>query len=411
MDQWLTTDEAAARLGVRPQTLYAYVSRGLLDRRVGGDGRRSEYPADQVERLARRGRPRVATLSVPPVDVPIRTSIAAVDDGVFTYRGTPVVDLVEQLTFEEVLGLLWTGLPQRIELAWDEVDRSHVDQAQALTGAPTVFDRLAAAVISSASDDPMRYGRDHDDVVRTGARLIAVLVAAAGGDVRPGPAGAAARLATSLRAGAGRKLPVGRLTSFLEAALVLLADHELATSTMAVRVAASTRADPSMAVVAGLATLSGPLHGTAGRAAHALMRSALEFGPAAAVRDAMRDGHHLPGFGHIVYRHEDPRAEVLLARLASLATDRAWRTVEEVVRLGREQTRTFPNVDFALGATTATLGLVPDTIERLFAVARSGGWIAHVLEEYSEPPLRFRPRRMGVAPVSGRTPSSRQRTP
>ena len=106
-----------------------------------------------------------------------------------------------------------------------------------------------------------------------------------------------------------------RLVRLLDTALVLLADHELAASTLAARVAASTWADPYLVVQAGLATLGGPLHGGASAGARRLIHEvdAGPAGPAEAVGSRLRDQQRIPGFGHRVYRERDPRAEALLA--------------------------------------------------------------------------------------------------
>jgi citrate synthase len=200
----------------------------------------------------------------------------------------------------------------------------------------------------------------------------------------------AARLGASRRSSrrAGAAVP----TAAVNAALVLLADHELATSTMAVRVAASVRADPYDALMAGVATLAGPLHGGASQQAYELLAVAERDGAARALNDTLRDQGQLPGFGHSVYKSGDPRFAALLD-LAEPLLDPARRAlVREVMDLALAHDVPLPNCDLALAALSWGTGMPPDTGRTLFAVARVAGWTAHYLEELAERPLRFRAR-------------------
>ena len=167
----------------------------------------------------------------------------------------------------------------------------------------------------------------------------------------------------------------------------MLADHELATSTLAVRVAASTRPSPYAAFAGGLASIEGVLHGSASASVHRFLERCADQGPAEAVAEARSAREMVPGFGHKVYRGVDPRFDALMEAIhpidrGSLALVDAL--VEEVGRQLPHQ----PNVDLALGALTWIAGLDPDT--PLFAVARIAGWAAHYDEELAEAPLRFR---------------------
>jgi citrate synthase len=176
--------------------------------------------------------------------------------------------------------------------------------------------------------------------------------------------------------------------------MVCLADHELATSTLAARVAASTRADPTQVVQAGLATMSGPLHGTASLAVHRFLLAAAS-DPTAALAEQLRTTGRLPGFGHPVHRRGDPRVEPLDAAVRAAATSRQEHRlvlVDRVRALAAERAPVAPNIDFSLGAFGFVAGLAPAATELIFSVARMAGWIAHGLEEYAEAPLRFRAR-------------------
>jgi citrate synthase len=188
----------------------------------------------------------------------------------------------------------------------------------------------------------------------------------------------------------------------LDAALVLLSDHELATSTLAARVAASTRADPFSVVLAGLGAVAGKLHGKAARSVHELLAHAAATSPEVAVARALDEGGATLGFGHPVYRGTDPRAAHLLERLAPMLKRDARRCLDDVQRIASGG-RAMPNVDFALGALAFAMQMPLGATEAIFAIARAAGWIAHALEEYGEAPLRFRARAVyiGLEPRGG----------
>jgi citrate synthase len=172
----------------------------------------------------------------------------------------------------------------------------------------------------------------------------------------------------------------------LDAALVLLADHGLAASTLAARVAASVRADVYGVVSAGLGAADGPLHAAAPERAGRLLDAAVA-DPVAALARHLRDGGSPPGFGHAVYRRQDPRAELLLGllpdgpALAAVDAMAAWLAAREDL---------FPTVDLALAALASTYGMPPGSAAIVFQLARIAGWVAHALEEYAEPGVRFR---------------------
>ncbi|HEY6881522.1 MAG TPA: citrate/2-methylcitrate synthase, partial [Polyangiales bacterium] len=179
----------------------------------------------------------------------------------------------------------------------------------------------------------------------------------------------------------------------LNTALVLLADHELATSTFAARVAASTRADPFAVVLAGLGALAGPLHGKAATTLHRLLLDAgREPNADLAAARAFSSATTISGFGHPVYTDGDPRAKELLSVLEPALKPRTRTVIEAVAKVGVRKTGTQPNIDFALAALAYAFEMRPGATEALFAIARSAGFIAHALEEYGEQPLRFRAR-------------------
>ena len=245
-----------------------------------------------------------------------------------------------------------------------------------------------------AATDPTRSNLEPGAVLDIGRGLIAGMV-----DSLPGPAasgGIAARLWVKL----GPARPRSRLVDALRAALVLVADHELAASTLAARVAASVHADPYAVVMAGLGTMSGPLHGGASLGAESLLAEA--DGPGS-VREILglrlRRGERIPGYGHMVYRPTDARATVLLDRIRALAPSHPKLAVAEAMLAEARRRRVpEPNIDFALAVLTQVAGMRIGAGEAIFAVARTAGWLAHAREEY-ERRTRLRLRAVYIGPT------------
>ncbi len=181
-------------------------------------------------------------------------------------------------------------------------------------------------------------------------------------------------------------------TAAVDAALILMADHELATSTMAVRVAASTQADVYDALLAGLVTLAGPLHGGASQLAYELLAAAERDGAAQALNDALRVHRVLPGFGHQVYQQGDARFAALLALVEPILSPERRALLAEIIALAAAHDVPLANCDLALAALSWGAGMPPDSGRTIFAIARVAGWTAHYLEELTERPLRFRAR-------------------
>jgi citrate synthase len=175
----------------------------------------------------------------------------------------------------------------------------------------------------------------------------------------------------------------------LNKALVLLADHELATSTLAVRIAISAQVPLTNALMAGLATLGGAAHADAATEVHLAL---LTHDSAAGRSGATTSG---AGFGHQVHLHGDPRTQPLLAEIRQLATPRQRTAIDDLLRAG--EAAGPPNVDFALGSLCYAARMRPGAAQGIFAVARSAGWIAHAAEESAERPLRFRTRAVARA--------------
>ncbi|MET8641585.1 citrate synthase [Streptomyces sp. NPDC004675] len=389
----ITTREAAELLGVKPETVYAYVSRGQLSSRREPGGRGSTFDAEEVAALARRNRRESAGGSPAAGDLSVRTSITLIEKDRYFYRGVDATELADRHSYEEIAEWLWTGRlrPGIIFTAPEAavtVARRAVAALPEHTG-PT--DRLRVAAIAAATADPLRFDLSPQAVLGAARTLIPTLVAALP-PLRPdhrdeGP------LARRLWGRLTGRDPDETSVRALDTALGLLVDHDLAASTLAVRVAASARAHAYAAVSAGLGVLEGPLHGAAGGLAHRMLLDVLDRGTAApVVADELRAGRRIPGLGHRLYPGEDPRARALFAVLEKLpAAGPPLAAARDIVATTARHAPLHANVDLALAVLTVASGMDATAGETVFAVARTAGWIAHTLEEYEERPLRMRP--------------------
>lgn len=375
MDRLLSTEEAARRLGIKVATIYAYVSRGLLESHRDPNGRGSLFELADIESLAARSRGGRQTA----------TRLATITTGVTqldqergpVYRGRLATELATGTSFEDVAALLW------------QADGSGDWSAPDLGPCPfdQTLDRMRWALVACGASDPLRSDLRPAAITRAARRVTAALTDVVGPSSGEDPlASIAARLTARLSPHAAVE------PAALNAALVLLADHELATSTMAVRVAASVRADPYDALAAGLATLAGPLHGGASQLAYELLAVAERDGPARALNDVLREQGRLPGFGHSVYKSGDPRFDALYRLAEPLLTEERRAIVGEVMALAAAHDVPLANCDLALAALSWGTSMPPDTGRTIFAVARVAGWAAHYMEELTERPLRFRAR-------------------
>jgi citrate synthase len=375
---WLSAAEALERLGVRPQTPYAYVSRGRVRARADtSDPRRSCYRASDIAALAtRKGRGRkasqVAAAAIAWGEPVLESAITTVVDGRLFYRGRDAALLAETETFEAVGRLLRGG---------GGSPAPRVARPTPPTGGDMRV-RLFQALAQLAATDDAALGRGAADLDNEAAMLLDVVADAACGDQGEGP--------IHRRLGAAWSCD-RQGTDLVRRVLVLLADHELNTSTFAARVAASTGASLSAAALAGLSALSGPRHGGVGARVKRLAAAAMREGPRQMV--AARPAHWTPppGFGHPLYPEGDPRARALLK---SFRIPEPLQALREAVE---DATGARGNVDFALEALVQALRLPDDASFVLFAVARSAGWLAHALEQVRDGAL-IRPRARYTGP-------------
>jgi citrate synthase len=374
--EFLNAREAAARLGVKLDTLYAYVSRGLLHSVAASGSRERHYRRRDIETfLASRGSGRAATdqggeAAMPAID----SAISLIEGGRLYYRGHDAVRLSDSATLEEVAALLW---------GWDrEADAGRAGGADSVGNAADGPDDLIARcqirLAMMAADGPPLVDIAHPALVGAGQRIMREIVGCVT-EAPPLSLPAHRRLADYWRLGdTGADL--------VRRCLVLIADHELNTSTLVARCVASTGAPLAAVVSAALGALSGPRHGGAASRVEAMLRAERTTGdPFMAVASRLARGEELPGIGQPLYPDGDPRAVAILYAL-SLTVPQARRLVGH-----------RPNVDFALAAVATALGLPPGAALGLFVVGRTAGWIAHAIEQYDSGIL-IRPRARYTGP-------------
>jgi citrate synthase len=382
---WIAAEDARTRLGVRPQTLYAYVSRGRVQVRPDpGDPRRSLYRAADIAALTqKKSRSRkvsdVAAGAIAWGEPVLASEITTVAGGRLFYRGRDAIGLAETETLESVARLLRGGHGAALK----RTERPAPPQAAEMRT------RGFLALAARAALDPPARGRAPLALAVEAATLLDVLTDAIAGEV----GGGAIHNRLALAWGLG---PGGPGADLIRRCLVLVADHELNASAFAARVAASTGASLAAAALAGLATLSGPRHGMATAAVRTFAAEAAQLGPARAIANRLAEDRALPGFGHPLYPDGDPRAAALLERFRSPP---ALAQLSDVVR---GATGHGPNIDFALVAACESLRLPEDAPFALFAVARCAGWIAHAIEQgQTDALIRPRARYVGPEPEFG----------
>ncbi|PZN13428.1 MAG: citrate synthase [Bacillota bacterium] len=340
-------------------------------------------------------------------------------EGRLLYRGFDIRDLAEHASFEEVVYLLWHGeLPTRAQL---DGFVQQIKAAQALPGQvlelieriPPATHPMAAlrtAVSYLGTLDPDQEDQSVEANLRRATRLVAqfpTLVAAIQ-RVRQGKEPVAPRRDLSLAANFLYMLrgeePSPLHAQVMNVALVLHADHELNASTFAARVTAATLSDMYSAITAAIGALKGPLHGGANEQ---VMRMLLEIGsPDKAeewVKQALAQKKRIMGFGHRVYKTEDPRATILRRlsqKVAEAAGETRWYEISRVVeKVVQAEKGLYPNVDFYSASTYYVMGIPFELYTPIFAVSRISGWTAHVLEQYANNRL-IRPRAEYVGPTN-----------
>jgi len=386
---WLQAAEAAAMLGVQRASLYSYVSRGLLkaQRLVGRRG--TVYLLSDVQRLVRqrqavRNPSQLAQSTLDWGQAVLDSAITLVRDGQLYYRGHSAVQLAQSATLEETAMLLWQQ---------SSAGLAGVDKAPTRQGArhmPRSAAQALATWFGMATVPPNHLALLHC----MGDVLLGLPPPASASSSKPS-AQAVTLVPLHQRLAASWQIDADADANVLRSALVLCADHELNASSFAARVVASTGASLHASVGAGLAALSGPLHGGMTQHISAHWDEWHDRPPKAplaasllALLEATQTGqtpHYLAGFGHPLYPSGDPRSACLLA-LLPFDSQR-----ENLIDQVHATTGLHPSLDYSLVAIERALRLPPGAAFVLFALGRTVGWIAHALEQQATGQL-IRPR-------------------
>jgi len=338
--------------------------------------------------------------------------------GVLAYRGIDIHELAEHSTFEETTYLLWNGrLPnefalrefqQQLALA-RELDQRIVDMLRSFPTSATPMEVLRTAVSALSFYDADEKDNSHDANVRKAYNLTAqiAMIVAIYDRIRKGkeivaPDRSLSHAANFLWMLNGVK-PSETATRTLDTALILHADHEFNASTFAARVIAATLSDIHSAITGAIGALKGPLHGGANEAVMRLLLQIDKSGadPVEYVSGMLAAKQKVSGFGHRVYKTEDPRATHLRQMSEQLGRDAGqpkWFEMSRAIELfiNREK-KLNANVEFYSASTYSMLGIDIDLYTPIFAISRIAGWAAHVIEQLDDNRL-IRPRAEYIGP-------------
>lgn len=412
MNGFLTATEAAKRLGIRKETLYAYVSRGLVSSMQSRDGRSRLYRQADIEKLEQRKdqrrRPGKVLQEALSFGAPLlESSLTLIEGGRFYYRGRDAIRLSRQKGLEAVAELLWIPPGEADSAPLFEAAGPLPTEALMVLDTrpkPWALETLQMVVPLLGVHEKRGWGTTRRrETARAGARLLQHLVGCA---VYPhaldeAQDGEQVGLAHRLAAAWAPDRP--EATELLDVALVLLADHELNVSSFTARCVASAGSPVYSAVSAGLAALQGSRHGGHTRRIEALLREAGEpDGVWEVFEDRRRRGEDVPGFGQVLYPDGDPRYLELRRRIEdAFPGSEALEWADALEKAGSELLAEHPTVDIGLALTARALGLPRDSALTLFALGRTVGWIGHALEQYAEDRLiRPRARYTGPAPTA-----------
>ena len=341
------------------------------------------------------------------------------DAGILSYRGIDIHELAEHSTFEETTYLLWNGmLPNALALREfstqlalaRSLDQHVVDLLKSFPKTATPMEVLRTAVSALSFYDADEKDNSHDANVRKAFKLtaqIAMLIAIydrirKGKEIIP-PDRSLSHAGNFLWMLNGEK-PSATATRTLDIALVLHADHELNASTFAARVIAATLSDIHSAITGAIGALKGPLHGGANEGVMRLLLTIDKQGadPVEYVKGMLDARQKISGFGHRVYKTEDPRATHLRKMSEQLGKDSGnpkWYEMSRAIELYiNKEKKLNANVDFYSASTYATLGIDIDLYTPIFALSRISGWAAHVIEQLDDNRL-IRPRAEYIGPV------------
>lgn len=358
--------EACQLLGVKAQTLYAYVSRGLIRTADAGLYSRADVMSLKARSRARAGHGAVAAGAMRWGEPILESAVTRLGDDDVYYRGLPLRELTSRgISFERAAELIWSGVLPSGEVVWKPSAAKSFMPPAALS-----YAELSVALAGAGAVDQSQ--ETLDDTLQSARSFLLGIVK------HLGPKTQATGFASLLATKVGIMAEPWQVR-LLDAALIASADFELSASTFAARIAASTGAGVHACLQAGLAAFSGRVHGAEVDQAEALVLSLLD-------RPLITRGEH-PGFGQKLYPKGDPRARALMDRVQAAATELPpHRAVElqELLRMTDEiqtLTRLAPNLEWALALLGRVLALKPGAMFGIFAMGRMVGWVAHVIEQ------------------------------
>ncbi|TGM90645.1 citrate synthase family protein [Leptospira licerasiae] len=397
---FLNADEAASALGVEVQTIYAYVSRGLLHSESGGNKDRSKrYRREDIEQLLLRreersqpGKTAKAALSLgQPV---LESSITLLGENSLFYRGKDVLELSENGSFEDIACLLWeTEETNPFESDWPILSGECNKILKLLEGRP-ILDISRILLPFLEYEDAKAFRKDPKTFRKTSSSILRYLTLFSSGKTS-----SEGKISETLLNGWNqprKKEDPNYLAKLrlLEAALILSADHELNVSSFTARCVASSEASLYQVVLAGLAALSGPKHGLLTEKAILLLSQASgnKKKDKQLLEEKLRNGENIPGFGHPLYKKGDPRGRKLIQIVErSFTEDPDVQLYLQFLKQIEELLEDYATVDAGLALVSKALKLPKGAGIGIFAISRTAGWLAHAMEQYDSGNL-IRPR-------------------
>jgi citrate synthase len=383
-DNWLSAHEAALRLKVSTQTLYSYVSRGLLRSKPVEGSRSKHYRRSDVDKLVLRQsarNPKGAAQASLNWGLPVlNSSLTCIKDGNLFYCGESATQVSEKLSLEQLAAKLWGCALSDIEKTKVEGERAtESSQLQPFSMQKPTPQRSFNAFMTLIAE-PIKSNQQSFTIANQGLRLLncmrlATTLIQLPQELAPEPMHRQLQAIWQLDESAGQ---------MIRKALILCADHELNVSSFTARCVASSGADLDACVVAGLAALTGAKHG----GIPAIIEDHWDSWMVTAkntISNRPTDEALALAFGHPIYPNGDPRAQALLTALPPDPRR------EKFLDLIYESTGLLPSLDFALVAIRRQLNLPLGSAFALFAIGRVVGWIAHVLEQRAQGSL-IRPR-------------------
>ncbi len=416
---FMNSVEACAYLKIKPQTLYAYVSRGLIRAELRGKGQGHLYRQDDIEALrirslARSGHGPVAGAAMRWGEPIMDSAITNIENGMLYYRGHSLSKLLDDdVAFENVAELLWSGELPSMDVRWPPVSsKSNAVKGKTFflqDSATSIARKLALHVSEVALSD--REG--HDELLDESLQRARHLIMSTAMELFPPNKLVSKNISVKTKKTIAEIIAerIGISESELavkaiNGSLIASADHELNASTFAARITASTGADLYACILAGVSAFSGRHHGLSPIEVYHFIIGLTSTGESDNyLTHARTKGQAIPGFGHSLYPLGDPRARQLLDRARSVARERGGQAgkhmeiMNSLITAAQKQDSIFPNLDLGLVAIALTLGLSDVGASSLFAVGRMAGWGAHIIEQRQQGFLRPRARYVGRPPV------------